>query len=256
MMYTEVVKIKQVKKGEGSNIVEDKIAKDTALCIFVNNIPYRTLVSSPGKEKELSLGHIFSEDLISSLDEVKNIEISQSKVKINISKEFDLNESELLRYRLITTACGVNDEINFKDLIKLKISKRKKFDPEIIFESVKKLNKFSEVFKETGGTHSALLKEAGSDFETYAEDVSRHNALDKVIGAGLLQSVDFSNCILATSGRLSGEMIIKAARAQIPVVCSMSAPLKSGLTVAEKTGITLFGFVRGRRLNQYTFLND
>jgi formate dehydrogenase accessory protein FdhD len=255
-MYTEVVKIKQVKMGEGSNIIEDKIAKDTSLCIFINDIPYRTLISTPGKEKELSLGHIFNEGLISSLDEIKNIEITKDKVKINTIKEIDINNSEVIRHRLITTACGVTDEIDFTDLEKLKISKRKKIYPETIFDSVKKLNQLSKIFKETGGTHSALLKDTKSEFEAYAEDVSRHNALDKVIGAGLIQSVDFSNCILSTSGRLSGEMIIKAARAQTPVVCSMSAPLKSGITVAKKVGITLFGFVRGRRLNQYTFLND
>ena len=120
----------------------------------------------------------------------------------------------------------------------------------------KNLNKLSKIFKETGGTHSALLKDTKSEFEAYAEDVSRHNALDKVIGAGLLERVDFSNCILSTSGRLSGEMIIKAARAEIPVVCSMSAPLQSGVTVAKKAEIMLFGFVRGTRLNQYTFLHD
>jgi FdhD protein len=108
------------------------------------------------------------------------------------------------------------------------------------------------VFRETGGTHSALLNREGEGVVAFSEDVGRHNALDKVIGAAIMRKVDLGECILASSGRLSGEMVLKAAKAGIPVICSVSAPLLSGIRIAEAAGVTLIGFVRGRRMNQYT----
>lgn len=253
-MYTEEVASKQIRKGEKSIFTKDKVARDVRLCIFINNVPWKTFITSPGKYKELSLGHIYSEGIISDMDEVKNINVNQERVNITIDKEIDFLESELLRTRLVTTACGYGEEINEKVLRELRINKRRNYPDEKIFESIKKLNEMGLTYLQTGGTHSALLlNTSGNDFN-YAEDVGRHNAVDKVIGCGLLKGVQFDDCILSTSGRLSGEIVLKAAKAHIPVVCSISAPLLSGIAVAKKTGITLYGFVRGKKLNQYTFL--
>jgi FdhD protein len=113
------------------------------------------------------------------------------------------------------------------------------------------LNEESTNFKATGGTHSAILSFMDDDFTASTEDVGRHNAVDKVIGSGLINGIPLNRCILACSGRLSGDMVLKAARSGIPVMCSISAPLLSGIRVAEKTGIKLYGFVRARRFNKY-----
>ena len=107
------------------------------------------------------------------------------------------------------------------------------------------------MFRETGGTHSALIHHRDDGIMAFAEDVGRHNALDKVIGRCLLDAVDLDRCVLASSGRLAGEMVLKASAAGIPVVCSVSAPLASGIRIAEAAGIRLVGFVRGRRMNLY-----
>jgi FdhD protein len=133
-----------------------------------------------------------------------------------------------------------------------KITKKHTPEPETIFEVINQLNQESLTYRSTGGTHSAILSCVDEDFSICHEDVGRHNAVDKVLGTGLINGISFSKCILASSGRLSGEIILKAARAGVPTICSVSAPLLSGVIVAKQIGIELYGFVRARRFNKYT----
>jgi FdhD protein len=85
-----------------------------------------------------------------------------------------------------------------------------------------------------------------------AEDVGRHNAVDKVIGKAALNNVDFSKCFLALSGRMSGDVAFKAAKVGLPIITSLAAALSSGVNMGEKANLTLVGFVRGKRMNIYT----
>jgi len=115
------------------------------------------------------------------------------------------------------------------------------------------LNALAETFRKTGGVHVAALYSGGGELMSYAEDVGRHNAVDKVIGVCALRKSDFSQCFLASSGRLTGDIVLKAARMRIPLVASLAAPVDSGVEVAKRTGLTLIGFVRGSRMNVFTF---
>jgi FdhD protein len=251
-MYTQEVKIKRIRM-EDQSIERDLVAKDVAFCIFVNGVPFKTLITSPDKVRELALGHIFTEGLIKNLDELISIDIEDNKADLELKERVNIVESRLLRNRLITTACASNEVVGFSNL-KLGIDEKIDYKPDIILEAISILNKMGKVFLKTGGTHSALLINSNLSKFSHAEDVGRHNAVDKVIGRGLLNGFNFEEFILCTSGRLSSEMILKAARANVPVVCSISAPLVSGINLAESAGITLYGFVRGRRLNKYTGL--
>ena len=114
------------------------------------------------------------------------------------------------------------------------------------------LNKASMTYRTTGGTHSAALFSTEGELLIYSEDVGRHNAVDKAIGSSLLGEVQLDNKILAVSGRLSEELVFKCARARMPLVMSLSAPLSRGLELAKMAGITLIGFARGDRFNVYT----
>jgi FdhD protein len=228
---------------------DDVVAKDVPVCLFVNGEPYRTLIASPGMLEELAVGHFYTEAVISSLEDIVELAVKPNRVDVTLDREIDLLETQMATYRLLTTACGAATQKSSVSGLKW-VAPGDGFDPSLIRTLVKALNDRSSVFKETGGTHSALLH--SETMEVFAEDVGRHNALDKVIGAGLLNGVDFSGCVLGSSGRLAGEMVLKAAKASIPLVFSVSAPLLSGIRVAEEAGITLIGFVRGNRMNVYT----
>ena len=124
---------------------------------------------------------------------------------------------------------------------------------EVLFNSVNQLNFKAELFRKTGGVHAAAIYKADGALVAMAEDVGRHNAVDKVIGMAALIQTDFSRCFLALSGRLSGDVVFKASKVGLPIIGSLAAALSSGIEMAEQANLTLAGFVRGKRMNIYTF---
>jgi len=249
-MYREGVKVKRVSSDGSTRNLEDKVAIDTPFCIFVDDLPFRTLISSPEKLRELAFGHLLTEGVIKHIDDVTEESIRNGRADIRLKNPVYLTEINFKRERVITTACNT-ENVDLNILEELRVKETKAPQSKIIFDLMRTLNEKSTNFKATGGTHSAVLSCMDDDFTASAEDVGRHNAVDKVIGLGMIQGVPLNKCILACSGRLSGDMVLKAARSGIPVMCSISAPLLSGIKVAEKTGIKLYGFVRARRFNQY-----
>ncbi len=108
------------------------------------------------------------------------------------------------------------------------------------------------IYRDTGGTHGVALAAPAGDFFFHAEDVGRHNAMDKVIGRCLMRNRDMTQMVALLSGRISFEMALKAVRAGIPILAAVSAPTSMALELAQELNLTLAGFVRGRRLNVYT----
>jgi FdhD protein len=243
----EVIRV----RGDGSaETLEDSVACDVAVCVFVDGEFYRTLVASPRMLEELVTGHLFTEGVVSSRADVADLRVQEGRVDVSLIHHVDISDVMAGKNRLITTACAASQEIRSGSIGRVR--RVEDLDAGLIHGVVAELNRRSTVFRETGGTHSALVYLVGDGVVAFAEDVGRHNALDKVIGRCLLDGVDLGGCVLASSGRLSGEMVLKAAAAGVPVVCSVSAPLVSGVRVAVEAGIRLVGFVRGRRMNVYS----
>jgi len=156
-----------------------------------------------------------------------------------------------LHARIIHSACG--DSSDYQNATKnLKIKSALKVKAQIIFDSVKQLNFKAEGYRLTGGFHVAAIYKIDGKLVALAEDVGRHNAVDKVIGIAALNDVDFGECFLALSGRISGDVAFKAANVGLPIIASLSAALSSGITMAESVDLTVAGFVRGKRINIYT----
>lgn len=229
----------------------DNVAVDSAFCIFVDDLPFRTLIVSPEKLKEFSIGHLFTEGVIESLGDIRKESINEERANIWLKKPKNIADVNYERNMILTTACN-SEIIDTSILNGIKITEKCTPKPETIFEVINQLNQESLTYRSTGGTHSAILSCLDEDFSICLEDVGRHNAVDKVLGSGLLNGVSFSKSILASSGRLSGEIVLKAAQAGVPTICSVSAPLLSGVKIAKQVGIDLYGFVRARRLNKYT----
>jgi FdhD protein len=240
---------------------KDLVAEEAPLHVFLNQIHYVTILCSPSQLKELCIGHLLSEGVLKSINEIQETRLEadgkcQIRLKEGISAEKRISLSKPFS-RLITSACGSPDYWPIPKLVdRLNLPKASldlKVEAEIIAESVKRLNTLAQTFRKTGGVHIAALFSANGELLAYAEDVGRHNAVDKVIGVGALQKTDFRSCFIASSGRLTGDIVLKAARTQIPIIASVTAAISSGVEVAKRTVTTLIGFVRGERMSIYTY---
>jgi len=238
----------------------DLIAEEAPVHIFLNQTHYVTILCSPSQLKELSIGHLLSEGVLKSIDEIQEISLeADGKCKIRLKQGIDAEKRISISQpfsRLIVSACGSPDYWPLSKLIDrlglLKVPLGLKVEARIIADSVKRLNTLAQTFRKTGGVHIAALYSAKGKLLAYAEDVGRHNAVDKVIGTGAFKKLDFENCFLASSGRLTGDIVLKSARIRIPIVASITAAISSGVETAQRTGTTLIGFVRGKRMSIYT----
>ena len=123
---------------------------------------------------------------------------------------------------------------------------------EIISKAVLEMQKKTSLFKETGGCHGAAIFDQTGTLINVLEDIGRHNAIDKIIGYALSNKIEMSRIFLTTTGRLTGDSVLKAIRANIPILASLSAAIESGVRLAFGYGLTLIGFVRGKKMNIYT----
>jgi len=259
-----MIKVKVTRVDVGSNRSEQKIdyvADERPLHLFLNQTHYITILCFPTLMRELAVGYLLSEGLLTSVDEISEIKFGRGgECQVRLKSGADAHKRIAASQpfsRLVLTACGSPDYWPLSKLVD-RLSLRKlpldfKVRAAVISESVRKLNALAEAFRKTGGVHIAALFSMDGDLIACAEDVGRHNAVDKVIGICALKKFDFPRCFLASSGRLTGDVVLKAARMRIRVVASLAAAVSSGVEVARQTRLTLIGFVRGQRMNIFTY---
>ncbi len=231
--------------------LRDRIVFERHVELYLNGELYVVFSASPFQIRELAVGHLLAEGLIEGLDDIEKVEASAGRVNVYLSRDIRLDG----RVQRILSACGGGVKVPPGSWMKpgrfigsLKV----KFSPQIVLDAVKRLNSEAHVFKDTGGTHASALFSVDGQLLAFSEDIGRHNAVDKVIGRAAINGVDFNGVLLASTGRLTSEMVVKAATVGIPVVASMAAPSDMGVKIAESAGLTLIGFVRGGRFNVYT----
>ncbi|MEM2996927.1 MAG: formate dehydrogenase accessory sulfurtransferase FdhD [Candidatus Bathyarchaeia archaeon] len=244
--------IHRLDLGKGCTSLEDEVAADEAMCIFVNDEYYRTLIASPTMRRELVVGHLITEGVIESVEDILKMDETPFKVRVETRRQVDLDMMIRLRRDLILTSCGASPTPGGEQIEHLKVNSEARFEAATILQKVKELFNLGETFRRTGGTHSAMICTPEGETVAFAEDVGRHNAVDKVIGSALLERYSTKDCFLTSSGRISSDIVLKVARVGMPLIASIAGPLESGIRAAEATGITLICFARGKRMNIYT----
>jgi len=235
----------------------DLIAMEAPLHVFLGGVHFVSILCSPALLRELVVGHLFGESLVSSMDEIAGIDFDGENRCFVTLRKTDVNKHVVLSKsfaRLIVSACnsvGYRSLSELLDTIELKTLPFWQVKAKIVSDCVRRLNVLADVFRKTGGVHVAALFKYDGKLVVSAEDVGRHNSVDKVVGTAVLSQQDLSGFFLALSGRLTGDIVLKAARVGVPIVASLAGAIDSGVEVAEKTGVTLVGFVRGNRMNVY-----
>lgn len=254
-MQNELAKIPILKvTEESSSNVEDVVAREAPLTIIFNNQELVTLLCTPKDVNYLAIGFLSSEALLENKDDIKQISIDDVRGVVRVeTKEEITMANELLFKRLITSGCGRGASFyTAADVQKrAKVESRTEISAAEVSSLVRDFQHHSELYKTTGGVHSAALCDT-RNILVFNEDIGRHNAIDKIFGECLMKDIETDGRIIVTSGRISSEILLKVSRRNIPIIISKSAPTDLGVKLANDLGITLLGFARGKRMNVYT----
>lgn len=222
---------------------------------------------TPGHDEELAAGFLFGEGLIEGGAQIEGFEWCderQNILRVLVRPEVEVDLGSLERHFYTTSSCGVCgkaslEALEVQDCPTLDSAAFPGVEAELICGLPGRLREAQAVFETTGGLHAAGLFDAGGELLEIREDVGRHNAMDKVVGARLLESseegpvsADGAGRIAVLSGRASFELLQKALMARIPMVVAVGAPSSLAVDVAEEFGITLIGFAREGRFNVYS----
>ncbi|MDR3222370.1 MAG: formate dehydrogenase accessory sulfurtransferase FdhD [Methanobrevibacter sp.] len=246
MEMEETVEAIKYDNGNYYNDEKEVIVADETINLTINENLSRGFSISPNSLKDFAIGYMLGEGLITTIDNIEELTVDDRQItaKINL-EDFDIRK-ELM----VGSDCfgGWRTKIDYIN----KVESDFEIEPDELLENMKSLTDKAITWRKTGGTHVAMIVNNELDISILKEDVSRHVAVDKVIGAGAREKIDFSNSYIIYSGRMPADMLIKIARVGIPLIGSNAAPTLSGYTVAKEANITMIGFLRGEKFNIYT----
>ena len=256
-----VFKSPTVKNGIKRDSVEC-IAEETPIAMVFNGISHVVMMATPDNLEDFAKGFSISENIVSDVEEIYSIEVNRTdvgiEIDINISNEAFNKLKDKRRNLIGRTGCGLcgaeslNQVFNHHNSIQA-ITQQSVFSAKNISLALDHLSKHQIIQQQTGATHAAALCNQDGKILFVREDVGRHNALDKLIGAFYNHdSLNIKNPFIIISSRASYEMIQKAATLKVALVVAISAPTALAVRLANKLGITLLGFARGKNYNIYT----
>lgn len=254
--------------GEDAEELDDQLAVEEPLEIQIafqsatrkERKSISVTMRTPGNDSELAAGFLFTEGIIhsqSQIDGIAHSPFDENRVVVTFTDGFEPQLGSLERNFYTTSSCGVCGKASI-DAIKTRSAyanaqERWVLRKELLYQLTSQIARHQNTFETTGGLHASALFDISGAFLMLREDVGRHNALDKVIGAALLSDqLPLSKHILLLSGRASFELIQKAAMAGIAVVAAIGAPSSLAVQLAEESGITLIGFLKNDKFNIYT----
>ena len=252
------------KNSFASNRAEDLLAVEQPLEIKIvygpeNDRQQKNIsvtMCTPGHDEELATGFLFTEGIITSKDDIMNCGTAGNIVIATLRPGISFDLKKIERHFYTSSSCGVCGKSSI-DAVRNVFANNSAKDNISINASVltklpDALRKQQEVFEHTGGLHASAMFDLEGNLLLTREDVGRHNALDKLIGASLIEgNIPLGNHILLLSGRASFELIQKAAMAGIKIVCAVGAPSSLAVELAKETNMTLVGFLRDGRFNIY-----
>jgi FdhD protein len=252
---------------------EDVLAVEEPFEVRINGESLAVIMRTPGHDRELALGFLFSEGILSTTDDIEDVESAVDSDGLPLENVINVRLRQpgnaaseascglpggvsFERHFAVSSSCGLCGKNSITSLLQdappleqdtLQVS------AETLYMLAQRLREQQAVFSHTGGLHAAGLFSLHGELQLLREDIGRHNAVDKLIGHGLLhKGLPYRENLLLVSGRTSFEIIQKALQARIPYVIAISAPSSLAVDLAEKSNMTLVGFLRGHSMNIYT----
>ncbi len=261
------VDLTQVTEWENGVVrrVEDCLAGEEPLEMRVGRRSLGVTLRTPGSDPELVAGFLFTEGIIARREQLLSVRAGDDSagdasargnlVRVRLGRGAHLGKEKSARRFSAGSACGVCGKAAIAEVRRRGLRRpnpASRFDPEMLCQLPERLRGAQAIFGRTGGLHAAALFDAGGKLIVLREDIGRHNAVDKVIGWALVEDkVPLDHHVLLVSGRGGFEIVQKAIVAGVPVLASVSAPSSLAVQLARELGLTLVGFLRGRRFIIY-----
>lgn len=232
----------------------DNVVIEQPITIMIDKIGSFTVMATPSDIKALAVGFVYSEGMIDSIEDVVAVSTKPQLPNVVRIVVHDPMRISIRRNMIVASSCGMCGTRNVDKILSempvcglfLEVSSN------LLIEVTEHLRSMQQIFHMTGGSHAAGIFDSSGKIIAFAEDLGRHSALDKAIGKCLLDKLPTKGCGVALSGRVSLEMITKAAGAGIELIAAVSAPSSFAIEAADRWNITLCGFIRQGKTNVYT----
>jgi len=250
---TDILRIQS--EGHAKRLT-DYVVVEQPITIMIDKVGSFTVMATPSDIEALAIGFVYSEGLIESIDDVIAVSTKPQLPNVVGIEVNDPTHIAIQRNMIVASSCGMCGTRNIdKMLTQIPPCKESlKISSNMLIEIIENLRSRQQIFQATGGSHAAGIFDASGNIIAFAEDLGRHSALDKAIGKCLLGKISTKGLAVVLSGRISLEMVTKAAKAGIELIVAVSAPSSFAIEAAKQWNMTLCGFVRSDKLNVYTHL--
>jgi FdhD protein len=241
-------------RDETGAIVPTPIAGEHPLTLYVDKREIVTLMTLGAAPEALAIGFLRNQRLVDSIEEIVSVQVDWEVSAVAVTTRNGLVDlDQKTEKRTATTGCGQGTVFGdlMADIDSVRLDDRMRFDEETLFALLNAMRVHESIYKQAGAVHGCALAK-GSEILTFVEDVGRHNAVDAIAGWMWLEAIDGADKIFYTTGRLTSEMVIKAAQMRIPVLVSRSGLTKMGHEVASQVGITMIGRAVGKHYLLFT----
>jgi FdhD protein len=230
--------------------IDEEVITEIRFSIFLGEREVVTLMCSPWKLRELVLGFLYIEGFLDGPDDVELLRVCLEDRMAEVVLRG--GRIEIPERKILTSGCtgGATFGKYLAEMDRFRVTDDLSIAPSALYGLMRKLYNAAELYKRSGGVHTSILSD-GEDVLVVAEDIGRHNTLDKIQGECLLRGIPTAGRLIMTSGRISSEMLLKSAIMGVPLVASRTSPTELAVTLAERLNITLVGYVRPGSMNVY-----
>ncbi len=240
-MELREVLVKRLDEGGGEMEAKEWVVSEERYQIQVNRKEVALVSASPDMMKELAVGYVVGGGFL-TMGDIREVEVGEHTVNVVTERQV---EAVVKRVRESECSSHWVSAVTQKEGM---VTSRLQVKVSVVLRAVSRLQSDSETWKKTHAVHSAALFRENGDLIGLVEDISRHNAFEKIIGKALLDKIDLSSTFAAVSGRITQDMVFKAGNVGIPVLASRSTVIEPAVAVASALGVTLLGYVRGDHL--------
>jgi FdhD protein len=227
--------------------VKGEVVREQPLTVYIDGERFLTLLCSPFQLEPLVLGYLWMEKVIAGLHEVTALRISEVDGRADVTLAHPVI---LPTERILTSGCGGGITFRIDPRLFPRLRSTMRVSPTHVGDRMRDLLREAVHYHASRGIHGAALAD-GDQVLFVAEDVGRHNAVDKLMGLALQRGLPTADRMLLSTGRVSSEMLLKAARMGVPLIASRTSPTEMAVALAEQLGITVVGYVRGESFNLY-----